>query len=111
MDKKSILKNLKKNLKGNEGMALVTVIVAIGFVAALVSILLTTTLVNFKMKVVNERGDGLGVEDGARSARVDKETGFLTMDRSFDHDMEAVSFDVKQLHRNFDIASHIRSSA
>ncbi len=56
VDKKSILKNLKKNLKGNEGMALVTVIVAIGFVAALVSILLTTTLVNYKMKVVNERG-------------------------------------------------------
>ena len=37
-------------------MALVTVIVAIGFVAALVSILLMTTLVNFKMKVVNEKG-------------------------------------------------------
>ncbi len=44
--------NLKKN---NKGMALVTVIVAIGFIAALVSILMLTTLVNFKMKNVNER--------------------------------------------------------
>lgn len=43
---------LKKN---NKGMALVTVIVAIGFIAALVSILMLTTLVNFKMKSVNER--------------------------------------------------------
>ncbi len=49
-------KKLKKNLKGNSGMALVTVIVAIGFVAALVSILLTTTLINFKMKTINDRG-------------------------------------------------------
>lgn len=47
---------LKKRLKDNSGMALVTVIIAIGFVAALVSILLMTTLVNFKMKVVNDRG-------------------------------------------------------
>lgn len=48
--------NLKKKKINNKGMALVTVIVAIGFVAALVSILLMTTLVNFKMKVVNEKG-------------------------------------------------------
>ena len=48
-------KKMKKKIN-NRGMALVTVIVAIGFVAALVSILLATTLVNFKMKVVNERG-------------------------------------------------------
>lgn len=42
-------------IKDNSGMALVTVIVAIGFVAALVSVLMLTTLVNFKMKNVNER--------------------------------------------------------
>ncbi len=52
----SLSRKLRKNFKDNQGMALVTVIVAIGFIAALVSILLTTTLVNFKMKVVNERG-------------------------------------------------------
>lgn len=42
-------------IKNNDGLALVTVIVAIGFVAALVSVLMLTTLVNFKMKNVNER--------------------------------------------------------
>ena len=42
-------------MKNNKGMALITVIVTIGFIAALVSILMLTTLVNFKMKNVNER--------------------------------------------------------
>lgn len=36
-------------------MALVSVIVVIGFIAALVSIVLMTTVVNFKMRAVNER--------------------------------------------------------
>lgn len=54
--RKHFWKNLKRKADNNRGMALVTVIVAIGFVAALVSILLMTTLVNFKMKVVNEKG-------------------------------------------------------
>lgn len=53
---RSVIERFKKNTRNNKGMALVTVIVAIGFIAALVSILLMTTLVNFKMKVVNERG-------------------------------------------------------
>jgi len=51
-----IVKRLRRKHSDNRGIALVTVIVAIGFVAALVSILLMTTLVNFKMKVVNEKG-------------------------------------------------------
>ena len=51
-----LLRRIRRNIKDNSGMALVTVIVAIGFVAALVSILMATTLVNYKMKVVNERG-------------------------------------------------------
>jgi len=46
---------MKKIRKNNSGMALVSVIVVIGFIAALVSIVLTTTLVNFKMRAVNER--------------------------------------------------------
>ncbi len=46
---------MKKLKSDNKGMALITVIVVIGFVAALVSILLMTTLVNFKMKATNER--------------------------------------------------------
>lgn len=45
----------KKAKNNNKGMALVTVIVVIGFVAALVSIVLTTSLVNFKMKSVNTK--------------------------------------------------------
>lgn len=52
---KRIFKRIRRH-QDNRGLALVTVIVAIGFVAALVSILLMTTLVNFKMKVVNEKG-------------------------------------------------------
>lgn len=56
MKKDRILRMLKKKISNNSGMALVTVIVACGFIAALVSILLMTTLVNFKMKVVNDRG-------------------------------------------------------
>ncbi len=52
-----IIKRIRKRQTDNRGLALVTVIVAIGFVAALVSILLMTTLVNFKMKVVNEKGN------------------------------------------------------
>lgn len=37
-------------------MALVTVIVAVAFVAILVSIMMAVSLVNFKMKAINERG-------------------------------------------------------
>ena len=59
-----------------------------------------------ELQVVDESGEGLGVEDGARRPRVDKEKGFLTMDRSLNHDVEALSLDVKQLQRNFDIATH-----
>ena len=59
-----------------------------------------------KNKVVDEGGDGLWVENGARGTRVDEEAGFLTMNHSLNHDMEAFSFDVKQLQRNFNIASH-----
>lgn len=54
--KGKVVSMLKKKLKDNSGMALITVIIACGFLAALVSILLMTTLVNFKMKVVNDRG-------------------------------------------------------
>lgn len=50
------INSLKKNKANNKGMALITVIVAIGFIAALVSILLMTTMVNFKMKNVNSKG-------------------------------------------------------
>lgn len=46
---------MRKIRKNNSGMALVSIIVVIGFIAALVSIVLTTTLVNFKMRAVNER--------------------------------------------------------
>ncbi len=53
---KDRMEKIKIRKSDNRGMALVTVIVAIGFIAALVSILLTTSLVNFKMKNVNERG-------------------------------------------------------
>ncbi len=51
-----MMKKIKKLTHDNRGMTLVTVIVAIGFVATLVGILLMTTLVNFKMKAVNTRG-------------------------------------------------------
>lgn len=50
------INSLKKNKANNKGMALITVIVAIGFIAALVSILLMTTTINFKMKNVNSKG-------------------------------------------------------
>ncbi len=56
MRESKLLKRIKKNTRNNKGIALVTVIIAIGFIAALVSILLMTTLVNYKMKVVNEKG-------------------------------------------------------
>lgn len=56
MKKSDFIKQLKEKRCNNRGVALITVVVAVGFVAALVSILLTTTLVNFKMKAVNERG-------------------------------------------------------
>lgn len=45
------LNNLIKN--NNKGMSLITVIVAVGFVAILVSILLMTTLINYKMRRVS----------------------------------------------------------
>ena len=48
----------------------------------------------------------LGVEDGARSASVDQEVGFLTMDDALHHDMEAFSFDIQKPNRDVDIASH-----
>lgn len=50
-----MVKSMKKIRKNNSGMALVSVIVVIGFIAALVSIVLVTTVVNFKMRAVNER--------------------------------------------------------
>ena len=56
MREKRLQSRLKRRVKDNKGIALVTVIIVIGFVAALVSIILMTTLVNFKMKVVNEEG-------------------------------------------------------
>lgn len=56
MKRKSTCMKVKNVFRSNKGMTMVTVIVAIGFVAALVSILLMTTLVNFKMKAVNQRG-------------------------------------------------------
>ena len=43
----------KKTSKNNNGASLITVIISIGFVAALVSILLMLSLINFKMKKVN----------------------------------------------------------
>lgn len=50
-------KNYLHNLiEDNRGVSLVTVIVVIGFVAILVSILMMSSLVNFKMKVVGQQG-------------------------------------------------------
>ena len=59
-----------------------------------------------KLDVVDETGDGFRVENGTRGARVNQEKGFLTMDPTLDHDMEAFSFNVKQLQWNFNIATH-----
>ena len=47
---KKFLDRIKKN---NSGMSIVTVIVAIAFVAILVSIIMMSSVVNFKMKSVN----------------------------------------------------------
>ncbi len=55
MSRKWIEGIIKKQKDNNQGIALVTAIVCIGFVAALVSIILTTSLVNFKMKAVNTK--------------------------------------------------------
>ena len=46
---------IRKSSRNNKGMALITVVICIGFIATLVSVLLMTTLVNFKMKSVNEQ--------------------------------------------------------
>lgn len=46
-------KILNKKIQNNKGMSIVTVIVAIGFVAILVSIIMMASVVNFKMKSVN----------------------------------------------------------
>ena len=56
MKQRRDLMKMKKLSGNNKGMTLVTVIVAIGFIATLVGILLMTTLVNFKMKSTNTRG-------------------------------------------------------
>lgn len=42
-----------KLIKNNEGMSIISVIVAVGFVSVLVSIILTTSVVNYKMRSVN----------------------------------------------------------
>ncbi len=42
-----------KLIKNNEGMSIISVIVAVGFVCVLVSIILTTSVVNYKMRSVN----------------------------------------------------------
>lgn len=47
---RKILSKFKNN---NEGLSIVTVIVAIGFVLIIVSIIMTTSTINFKMKNVN----------------------------------------------------------
>ncbi len=49
----------------------------------------------FESDVVDKGGNRLGVEDRTRRTRINQEVGFLTMDGSFHHDMEAFSFDVK----------------
>ena len=50
---KKIKENLSKLNKDNKGMSIVTVIVAIGFVLILVSIILSTSAINFKMRNMN----------------------------------------------------------
>lgn len=49
----SIRRKLHKVKADNKGMSIVTVIVAVGFVAILVSIIMLASIVNFKMKSVN----------------------------------------------------------
>ena len=47
------ISRLKKSIKNNNGAALVTVIIAVAFIMVLVSIIMTTSLVNYKMKRTN----------------------------------------------------------
>lgn len=49
-------KELHNLIEDNRGVSLVTVIVVIGFIAILVSVLMMTSLVNFKMKKVGQHG-------------------------------------------------------
>ena len=51
--KMSLFKNRKHKRIGDSGMSIVTVIVAVGFVAILVSTIMLASVVNFKMKSVN----------------------------------------------------------
>lgn len=53
MKQKKLLKKVISYVEDNRGMSLVTVIITIGFVAILASILLMTSLINFKMKQIN----------------------------------------------------------
>lgn len=53
LKRKKQAKNIISYGKNNKGMSLVTVIISIGFVAILASILLMTSLINFKMKRIN----------------------------------------------------------
>ncbi len=50
---KRLSRQLHRTLNDNKGMSIVTVIVAVGFVAILVSIIMLASVVNFKMKSVN----------------------------------------------------------
>ena len=48
-----LLGRMKKFIGNNGGMSIVTVVVAIGFVAILISIILMSSVINFKMKSMN----------------------------------------------------------
>ena len=53
MKKQSESRKRKLHAFNNRGASLITVIITIGFVAILISILMMTSLINFKMKRVN----------------------------------------------------------
>ncbi len=54
-----------------------------------------------KQRGVDKAGDGVGVEHASRGAGVDEKVGFLAVDFSRNHDMEAVSLDIEQLKCRF----------
>lgn len=49
----NLFKKINKRIRNNQGLSIVTVIVAIGFVVVLVNVLLLSSAVNFKMRNVN----------------------------------------------------------
>lgn len=104
MKREKHLKNVISYANNNKGMSLVTVIITIGFVAILASILLMTSLINFKMKQINvhakdsfysaeqvldEINIGLqrSVSDGLSSAYTDVLTNYAQYDTQQKNEM------------------------